>query len=323
MNYRSVSDLSTLTNRFASKVPTDVDLVVGIPRSGMLVASIVALKLNLPLTDLYSFERNDELKKGHTRTYKHEALRLPQQARKILLVDDSIASGGSMREARDKVSKVFAGEVVTMVAFAQRNNTEAVDIFLETVEQPRVFEWNIMHHALISHSCLDIDGVLCVDPTRSQNDDGENYLGFLEHAQPLFIPSIEVKHLVTSRLEKYRAETEAWLERHGVRYQQLHMLDLPSAAERRRLDMHKQFKADIYRGDPHAVLFIENEERQAWEIMRLTGKPVFCLETNEMYAPGASLSSLKAQTVRKSLSFRDKVMGRIKRFMTRHLQLTP
>ncbi|QJD59693.1 phosphoribosyltransferase [Pseudomonas sp. gcc21] len=323
MNYRSVSDLSTLTNRFASKVPTDVDLVVGIPRSGMLVASIVALKLNLPLTDLYSFERNDELKKGHTRTYKHEALRLPQQARKILLVDDSIASGGSMREARDKVSKVFAGEVVTMVAFAQRNNAEAVDIFLETVEQPRVFEWNIMHHALISHSCLDIDGVLCVDPTRSQNDDGENYLGFLEHAQPLFIPSIEVKHLVTSRLEKYRAETEAWLERHGVRYQQLHMLDLPSAAERRRLDMHKQFKADIYRGDPHAVLFIENEERQAWEIMRLTGKPVFCLETNEMYAPGASLSSLKAQTVRKSLSFRDKVMGRIKRFMTRHLQLTP
>lgn len=323
MNYRSVSDLSTLTNRFASKVPTDVDLVVGIPRSGMLVASIVALKLNLPLTDLYSFERNDELKKGHTRTYKHEALRLPQQARKILLVDDSIASGGSMREARDKVSKVFAGEVVTMVAFAQRNNAEAVDIFLETVEQPRVFEWNIMHHALITHSCLDIDGVLCVDPTRSQNDDGENYLEFLEHAQPLFIPSIEVKHLVTSRLEKYRAETEAWLERHGVRYQQLHMLDLPSAAERRRLDMHKQFKADIYRGDPHAVLFIENEERQAWEIMRLTGKPVFCLETNEMYAPGASLSSLKAQTVRKSLSFRDKVMGRIKRFMTRHLQLTP
>ncbi|MEH6387883.1 MULTISPECIES: phosphoribosyltransferase [Pseudomonas] len=323
MNYRSVSDLSTLTNRFASKVPTDVDLVVGIPRSGMLVASIVALKLNLPLTDLYAFERNDELKKGHTRTYKHEALRLPQQARKILLVDDSIASGGSMREARDKVSSIFSGEVVTMVAFAQRNNAEAVDIFLEAVEQPRVFEWNIMHHPLISHSCLDIDGVLCVDPTRMQNDDGANYLGFLEHARPLFIPSVEVKHLVTSRLEKYRCETEAWLERHGVRYQQLHMLDLPSAAERRRLDMHKQFKADVYRSDPHAVLFIENEELQAREIMRLTSKPVFCLETNEMYSPGASLSGLKSQAVRKSLSFRDKALGKVKRFMDRHLPLTP
>lgn len=323
MNYRSVSDLSTLTNRFASKVPGDIDLVVGIPRSGMLVASIVALKLNLPLTDLYSFERNDELKKGHTRTYKHDALRLPQQARKILLVDDSIASGGSMREAVEKVRGVYGGEVVTMVAFAQRNNVEAVDLYLETVEQPRVFEWNIMHHQLIAHACLDIDGVLCVDPTHAQNDDGANYLGFLEHAKPLFIPSVEVKHLVTSRLEKYRAETESWLQRHGVRYQHLHMLDLPSAAERRRLNMHRQFKADVYRSDPHAILFIENEEYQAREIMRLTGKPVFCLETNEMYTAGASLTGMKAQAVRKSLSFRDKMLCRLKRLMGRYLPLTP
>lgn len=278
MNYRSVSDLSTLTNRFASKVPPDVDLVVGIPRSGMLVASIVALKLNLPLTDLYSFERNDALKKGNTRTYKHEALTTPQQAKKVLLVDDSIASGRSMHDAINKVKGFFGGEVLTMVAFAQRNNADAVDIYLETVEQPRVFEWNIMHHPLISYGCLDMDGVLCVEPTPAQDDDGLNYRQFLDSAKPLFIPSVEVKHLVASRLEKYRPETEAWLERHGVRYQYLHMLDLPDASDRSRLKIQQQFKADVYRGDPHAVLFIENSEIHAREIVRLASKAVFCLK---------------------------------------------
>ena len=318
MNYRSVNDLSTLTNRFASKVPPDVDLVVGIPRSGMLVASIVALKLNLPLTDLYSFERNDELKKGHRRTYKHDALELPQQAKKILLVDDSIASGGSMRDAVNKVNDIYAGAVLTMVAFAQRNNADAVDIVLETVEQPRVFEWNIMHHPLISYACLDMDGILCVDPTRAQNDDEVNYREFLNSAKPLFIPSVEVKHLVASRLEKYRPETEAWLERHGVRYQHLHMLDLPGAAEPRRLNIHKQFKADVYRNDPHAVLFIEYKESHAREIVRLASKPVFCLETNEMYVPGASLAGVKAQALRKGLTFRDKAVGKVRRFVGRY-----
>lgn len=66
MNYRSLNDLSRLSTECAGKIPNDVDLVVGIPRSGMLVASIIALKQNLPLTDLYSFLRNDDLKKGST-----------------------------------------------------------------------------------------------------------------------------------------------------------------------------------------------------------------------------------------------------------------
>lgn len=48
-----------------------------------------------------------------------------------------------------------------------------------------------------------------------------------------YLPSHPIKALVTSRLEKYRPETEEWLRRHGVVYEQLIMLDLPSAAERR------------------------------------------------------------------------------------------
>ncbi len=311
MNYRSLNDLSRLSTAGACQIPNDVELVVGIPRSGMLAASIIALKLNIPLTDVQSFLRNDELKKGKTRTYKHASLTRAWDAKKILLVDDSICSGNSLRDAVDQVKAAFAGEVVTLAAFAEKHNRHMVDIHFELVEQPRMFEWNIMHHPYLAQACLDIDGVLCVDPTSEENDDGPNYRSFLGKTQPLFIPSVEVGHLVTSRLEKYRAQTEGWLERHGVRYGKLHMLDLPALEERHRLKIHHEFKADIYSKEPLARLFIESEKKQAIEIMTLTGKPVYCIETNELYRPG-ELSLLKANAVRTGALVRTKGFTKLK-----------
>jgi uncharacterized HAD superfamily protein/adenine/guanine phosphoribosyltransferase-like PRPP-binding protein len=322
MNYRSLSDLSRLSNECASKIPNDIDLVVGIPRSGMLVASIIALKQNLPLTDLYSFLRNDDLKKGNTRTYKHAELVKPKDAKKILLVDDSISSAKSMRAAEEQVRAAYDGQVVTMAVFAERHNRHHVDMHLELVEQPRVFEWNVMHHPFLSQACLDIDGVLCVDPTIEENDDGPNYRDFLSCTRPLFIPSVKVAHLVTSRLEKYRAETEEWLQRNGVQYGTLHMLDLPTAEERRRLNIHHKFKAEVYAKQPLTRLFVESEVKQAVEIVKLSGKPVYCIETNEMYVPG-QVYNLKANALRKTYSLKAKLIGKAKSILGRWALVAP
>lgn len=322
MNYRSLNDLSRLSNECASKIPNDIDLVVGIPRSGMLVASIIALKQNLPLTDLYSFLRNDDLKKGNTRTYKHAELVKPRDAKNILLVDDSISSAKSMRAAEELIRAIYNGNVVTMAVFAERHNRHHVDMYLELVEQPRVFEWNIMHHPFLTQACLDIDGVLCVDPTIEENDDGPNYRDFLSCTRPLFIPSVKVAHLVTSRLEKYRAETEEWLQRNGVQYGTLHMLDLPTAEERRRLNIHHKFKAEVYAKQPLTRLFVESEVKQAIEIMKLSGKPVYCIETNEMYVPG-QVYNLKANTLRKSYSLKAKLIGKAKSILGRGVPVAP
>ncbi|MGK9065264.1 phosphoribosyltransferase [Stutzerimonas chloritidismutans] len=321
MNYRSLSHLSQLTNVYAGRIPADIDLVVGIPRSGMLVASIIALKQNLPLTDLYSFLRNDDLKRGTTRSYKHATLAKPQDARKILLVDDSISSAKSMNAALAQVKAIFEKDVVTMAVFAERRNQHLVDVHLELVEQPRVFEWNIMHHEFLKHACLDIDGVLCVDPVEEQNDDGPKYREFLACTRPLFIPSVKVAHLVTSRLELYRAETEEWLARNGVEYGTLHMLDLPSAEERRRLGIHGRFKAEVYAKHPETRLFVESEEKQAVEIMKLSGKPVYCLETNEMYVPG-QLHNLKSSAVRKGYSLKRRLASKVKAMIAKWFPLS-
>lgn len=143
------------------------------------------------------------------------------------------------------------------------------------------------------------------------------YREFLASASPLYLPSVQVAHLVTSRLEKYRPETEAWLKRHGVSYGKLHMLGLPSAAERRRLNMHHTFKARIYKGQLQAILFIESEEHQAREIMRLSNKPVYCTATNEMYVPGFSVSALKYVTLRKGQSLKRKIREQLRRVFAR------
>lgn len=316
MNYRSLNDLSRLSIECAGHIHSDIELVIGIPRSGMLIASVIALKQNLPLTDLYSFLRNDDLKKGNTRTYKHAGMIKPQDAKKVLLVDDSISSGKSMLVAAEQLKAVYGGQVVTLAGFAERHNRHLVDIHLELVEQPRVFEWNIMHHPFLQQACLDIDGVLCVDPTNDENDDGPNYRAFLSGTRPLFIPSVKVAHLVTSRLEKYRTETEEWLLRNGVQYGTLHMLDLPTAEERRRLGIHGKFKAGVYSQQPTARLFIESEVKQAIEIMNLSGKPVYCIESNEMYVPGV-VYNIKSTALRKSYSFMAKVKGKFKSLLAK------
>ena len=48
MNYRSIADLNHTILKQLHMLPRDFDLVVGVPRSGMLPANLIALYLNLP-----------------------------------------------------------------------------------------------------------------------------------------------------------------------------------------------------------------------------------------------------------------------------------
>lgn len=58
MNYRSIVDLNSDIKKWISELPNDLDLIVGIPRSGLLVANLLALHLNLPLTDVEGLIEN-------------------------------------------------------------------------------------------------------------------------------------------------------------------------------------------------------------------------------------------------------------------------
>jgi uncharacterized HAD superfamily protein len=205
----------------------------------------------------------------------------------ILVVDDSCYSGSQLRSVRERIKNAgLRSRVIYAAVYVAPEARHFVDFYFEVCPMPRIFEWNIMHHPALERFCLDVDGVLCCDPTAEENDDSDSYRRFLAEARPLWIPTAPIGWLVTSRLEKYRALTEAWMARHGIKYGKLVMLNMDSAAERRVASCHGRFKGEIYRSTP-AELFIESNPAQAAEIAELSAKPVFCTMDRQLYLPSA------------------------------------
>ena len=276
------------------KIPRDIDLIVGIPRSGLLVANMIALYLNKPITDIDSYLDGKIFGVGSTKNTS-QLITCVEDAKKVLIIDDSVATGKSMSEAKQRLEKLNeCRQQIFLAAYVKKAVKKEVDIYFKVIDEDRMFEWNYMHHVLLERACIDIDGVLCVDPTAEQNDDGVNYINFLKMATPKLLPSRKVGYLVTSRLEKYRKETEEWLHQNGVEYKKLFMMNVATAEERRQLGNHGAFKAGIYKRLKDANLFIESEETQAKEISDLSGKMVFCIENQICYSEN-SYHRLKVQ----------------------------
>jgi uncharacterized HAD superfamily protein/adenine/guanine phosphoribosyltransferase-like PRPP-binding protein len=285
MHYRSVADLNGTIARNIGRLPRGIDLVVGIPRSGLLAANLISLTANIPMTDLDRLVEGRVISSGATKPRRPAFGTDPAGGRRILVVDDSINTGAALAEARMRLSGIdLGGEVFFAAVYGLHDHHPEADFIFEVLPRPRMFQWNVMHHGLLERSCVDIDGVLCVDPTAAENDDGPRYEAFLTDAMPLLSATRKIGHLVTSRLEKYRKHTEAWLEKAGIEYGRLVMLDLPSMAERRAMNARGRFKGNYYR-DSDAVLFIESELIQSETIARLSGKPVLCFETQLMLTP--------------------------------------
>jgi uncharacterized HAD superfamily protein/adenine/guanine phosphoribosyltransferase-like PRPP-binding protein len=285
MIYKSYSSLSRdISNNVHKLNCQKFDLIVGIPRSGMVPSYMVSLLLNVHCIDLPAFIRNEKLCKGITRDIESNIVKA-HEAKKILLIDDSVLSGKSMRNAIEKIPSTFKGEILTAAVYSSDKEHESVDIILTKVEPPRVFEWNIYHHPVVNNSCFDIDGVLCYDPSEEQNDDGEKYLDFLVNAKPRFIPTQKVDFLVTNRLERYRVQTETWLANHGVKFNQLIMLDLTTKEARLNQTDYYAHKANFYKNSD-CSLFIESDINQAIEIANRSNKFVFCVDENMMIMPG-------------------------------------
>lgn len=318
MNYRSFSDLSDTLLREVGRLPSDIDLVVGIPRSGLIAANVLSVALNVPLADLDGFIQGRVLHQGWTKVAPGSAD--PRDFKSVLLIDDSINSGRSMREAVAKLEAAgLRGQVSTCAVYGIQPVSPDTDLVLEVVPQPRMFQWNWMHHRYLEHCCVDIDGVLCVDPSSEENDDSERYNAFLRCARPLFRPTRPIGHLVTSRLEKYRPLTEEWLARNRIVYKKLSMLDLPSAEERRAQGAHAPFKADVY-GRSDSVLFIESEPAQARAIAQIAGKPVLCIESQDVVEPStygaiSALHALRAEKKRRHISGRGGTRTFVKRLL--------
>lgn len=276
MNVRSIADLNrAIVNNLTRLDRNAFDAVVGIPRSGLLPATLIATHLQKPLSDVEGFIRGNIFRRNTIQV----------KAERILLVDDSVNKGRSMLVASTQIKRALPTTKIIRFAvygpYQVEPWTKVVDFYCEDCKGPRAFQWNLWRHVRLPKWCLDMDGVICRDPRKDENDDGPRYKAFLQRAEPLFLPTRPVGHIVTCRLEKYRAETEDWLRRHQVQFGKLHMMPYGTKIERMEAGGRGQWKAEIFK-QVGAEFFIESNPRQAEIIAARTGAPVWCTSTQQI-----------------------------------------
>lgn len=282
MKYITYSDMAATIRRNIWKVPYDVDLIVGIPRSGMIAALMIAELTNRRVADIDTFIA------GHTMDNGGRGKNIPNNPiKKVLVVDDTVYAGSAISKARKKLSPLSSQyTIIYGCVFAEgEHSRNLVDMFFEYNYDPKetlyLYEWNIMSH--YEHKAqlimFDLDGVLCKEPPSDK--DTKAYEEYLPNAIPMIVPATKIGGICTYRLEKYRQVTEQWLERYNIRYGSLKMIN--ATYEERRKINSSSYKAEWYARSEWAQLFIESDPFQAPVIGRLSKKPVYCYDNNIMY----------------------------------------
>jgi len=267
INFVTFDELVVWTNEWLRTFPTTYDLIVGTPRSGLLVANIIALKLGKPLTTPEFFCQN--------KFWMSKQIDINTDLVNILLVDDSITSGKAMEEAFNCLQLSNREIKITKAALITTEESKSlVDLYYKIMPHPRWFEWNMMH-AKKGKLAVDMDGVLCENCPPGVDADEKLYLNWIKNARPYLIPAFEVDAIVSNRLEKYRSETERWLAQHNVRYKELILWDIESKKERN--GRHAQRKVEVLvkiRPD----IFWESSLHEAQEIWKNTKIPTICFD---------------------------------------------
>lgn len=282
MHYRSVEDLNRYIVDNLHKIPADTDLIVGVPRSGLLAANLLALQLNLPFTDVEGFINGRLIQSG----VRMKAYMKPfKDYKKVVIIEDSIWSGKSINEVKVKLKGIHQEkEILYAAVFAGPDATDKVNIYFDICPGPRIFEWNLMHHNLLENCCVEMEGVICKSPTEEQMNDEPAYEQYLSTSEPLLRPTTTIGYLVTSGQERYRVLTEKWLAKHNIKYHKLIMSGEPDRDIGSKSHYNANFKASVYTNH-NGWLFIANSEEEAKYIADKAGKPVYCMKKRKMISP--------------------------------------
>lgn len=145
-----------------------------------------------------------------------------------------------------------------------------------------LYEWNLFANpGIINKTIFDLDGVFCVDPPDERNI--TKYLKYIENPEQLFIPTTDgTVTVLTYRLNKYRPETESFLKTLGLNKVHLYMYNAETYEKRSKVPPYI-YKGEFYKQATDFKLFVESSDYQARKINEISGKPVYCVETNKMY----------------------------------------
>jgi hypothetical protein len=292
--FLTLNDLNAATLQLAAKLPP-IRGVAGVPVSGMLCAPVLSTILHVPLYEAsyeFGIRRCTHGYRGHSR---HVDESLP-----LLVVDDTISSGRSLSEVRNKLQG--ESNLLYAVPIASVRAADQVDFYGRLYAEPHLLEWNLPNTGYIrtlgfpdfergAGIMVDFDGVLCPDPPRvfdeTVDSDRQAYLDWLINAPiGVFLPRMyPIPDIVSYRCEYTREASEAWLARHGIKYERLHLWGdanaTPAEQAASRTWQAKDWKGRLYR-ESKCGLFVESCERQSRDIADFAQKPVLCWSTKAL-----------------------------------------
>ncbi len=272
MNFVTYKELVRDCKDFSNQLPSDIRQIVGIPRSGMIPASLIGLHRNIPVYTFSEYINHPSNRPMFPRASYADG--------KTLILDDSINSGTTLTKIRQKIG---LSDNIIYGSIYFTNAMPGQEYGYRQLSTPRFFEWNLFHQGRLARTILDMDGVLCEDPSEIEPD--EDWTAYFESVKPLNIPTVKCLAICTSRLEKYREVTEDWLRRHNIEYGKLVMSPHETASARRLAADSARLKATFYQTyGTGAWLFIESSRKQADQIHTITGRPVLCLDDMTLHS---------------------------------------
>lgn len=260
----------------ASKIPPETSRIIGVARSGVSAAAMVAMLLHLPLS-LVRQSAGDIVDGGNgwRLTGNTGGKGVP------VVIDDTVMSGNSFKQVMPVVWSQFPGAISAAV-YVNPAARQKPDLWVRDLPWPHVLEWNVFNSVMSDSIAVDFDGILCADCAPQDDDDGDRYRGFLLTATPKYmVRRSHIPLIVTARLERWRPETEQWLASHGMAAKQLIMGPWKNNRERSRADIgewkgrhFRKFMSNRHRVKP--PIFIESDANQAARIAEVSGGIVAC-----------------------------------------------
>ena len=275
-SYITTELLATLSIQVASKLPSKC-IVIGMARSGMIPASIIATYNHC---SLYSLDlANKTIKNTGSGRRANQRVGL-----EIILVDDLIWSGDSMKEAESIVKDTFPESKIHKVAIIARPASMKVLDHFAILQNFHFLEWNFPNAEFTENYAFDMDGTLCDDFTEPDDDDGKRYLKAMKT-----MPATSIKphkypiNIITARLEKYREPTIKWLKDQGFVIGNLHMAPWKDKHEREQNDL-VAWKSQVIKDNGYDGM-VESNPFIAEGIFVKTQKPVICNTNKQLLLP--------------------------------------
>lgn len=265
--------------------------IIGVPRSGMLPATILSQELHLGLCSINEFFDNN----GDDKVFNRHGTRPIDHPKDgpYIVVEDSNYNGQNLGITMNSLKQHFPNKKFISCAAFLEGPTQfyKADITLRDIREEAqasvgrvaLYQWSFLDCWWNWKFLWDLDGVMCIDPPADSNT--EAYEAYLDNPIPLHIPKTPSNYpisICTYRLKKYAPQTNKFLKDNGINCNTLWMYNADTKEERN-LKPAPVYKAEMYKSHPEYMLYIESNDYEAQAIWKLSEKPVYCFSTGKLY----------------------------------------